>query len=314
MENRSLYIKVAHWYYTLGMTQDEIARRLSFTRQKVNRMISSLSDMGVVTIKVNGYERSNTHYECALEEYYGIQQVIVSESYQEMSDYLPTLANTASQYLEQIIQNDSVIGVSWGKTLSAVISNLSFRHKSGCTVVQMVGAQNIIEESSLKSDEIARSLADKLDCSCYMLYAPVVLSQEDTKTMLMKESIIQKTYEMMEKCDMALFGIGQLSPESTMYQRGYLSKEDIDNLRQEGFVGDICMNPYRLDGSTEACGIRRRIISANAETLKKIPNVVAIAGGEDKAEAIMGALSSGIVNTLIIDSVAAEKIVKTLQI
>lgn len=314
METRNLYIKIAHWYYTLGMTQDEIAKRLSFTRQKVNKMINSLADMGIVTIKVNGYERSKTSYECALEEYFGLKQVIVSESYQEVSDYLPTLANTAAQYLEDIIQANSVIGVSWGKTLAAVISNLSFRQKSGCRVVQMVGAQNIMDESQLKSDEIARSLADKLDCACYMLYAPVVLGQPEAKNMLMKEPTILKTYELMKKCNLALFGIGQLSATSTMAQRGYLSEDDIAALRKDGFVGDICMNPFRLDGSMDRCFIRNRIISANMEILKEIPNVVAIAGGKDKSEAIIGALSSGVVDTLIIDDITAEQIVKTLSI
>lgn len=33
MEDKNLYIKIAHWYYTLGMTQDEIAKRL-FTAQR----------------------------------------------------------------------------------------------------------------------------------------------------------------------------------------------------------------------------------------------------------------------------------------
>ena len=39
-----VYIKIAYWYYTLGMTQDEIAKRLSFTRQRVNQIINSLVD------------------------------------------------------------------------------------------------------------------------------------------------------------------------------------------------------------------------------------------------------------------------------
>lgn len=56
MERQSLYIKIAHWYYNLGLTQNEIAKRLSFTRQRINRIINSLADMGIVTIKVNGYE------------------------------------------------------------------------------------------------------------------------------------------------------------------------------------------------------------------------------------------------------------------
>ena len=56
---RNLNIKIAYWYYTLGMTQDEISKRLSFTRQKVNQIINSLVDLDVVTINIHGYERDN---------------------------------------------------------------------------------------------------------------------------------------------------------------------------------------------------------------------------------------------------------------
>ena len=100
MEDKNLYIKIAHWYYTLGMTQDEIAKRLSFTRQRVNRIISSLRDMGIVTIKVNGYAQGNVAYEGAIEEHFGLKRVIIAESYDGESYYMPSLANTASQYLE----------------------------------------------------------------------------------------------------------------------------------------------------------------------------------------------------------------------
>ena len=167
MEDKNLYIKIAHWYYTLGMTQDEIAKRLSFTRQRVNRIISSLRDMGIVTIKVNGYAQGNVAYEGAIEEHFGLKRVIIAESYDGESNYMPSLANTASQYLEDYLQPGMSIGVSWGETLAATISNLSFKRRSECTVVQMVGAQNI-DMDMLKSDEIARSLADKLDSVCYI--------------------------------------------------------------------------------------------------------------------------------------------------
>jgi DNA-binding transcriptional regulator LsrR (DeoR family) len=51
--------------------------------------------------------------------------------------------------------------------------------------------------------------------------------------------------------------------------------------------------------------MRKRIISANMDLLKNIPEVVAIAGGEDKTQAIKACLKSGAVDTLIIDDKTA---------
>lgn len=314
MEEKNLYIKIAHWYYTLGMTQDEIAKRLSFTRQKVNRIINSLVSKGIVSITVNGYNASHVKYESILEEYFHIRRVIIAESYDMETDFLPTLADRAAQFLESFLQPDMTIGVSWGKTLAAVISRLSYKQRGGCTVVQMVGAQNLLEDRMVKSDEIARVLANKLDCACYMFYAPVLVDYPETKKMLMKERTIRKSYEWMEKCDVALFGIGQLTKESTMYQRGFLKETDIAQLRADGFIGDLCVNPVRIDGSWDHSCIQDRVNNAGMEVLKKIPNVIAIAGGTDKTDAIIGCLNSGAIDILIIDDKSAERIVKKLKI
>ena len=80
---RNLNIKIAYWYYTLGMTQDEIAKRLSFTRQKVNQIIKSLVDLDVVTINIHGYERDNIELEGKIEERFGLKEAIVATDYGE---------------------------------------------------------------------------------------------------------------------------------------------------------------------------------------------------------------------------------------
>lgn len=309
MNERSLDIKIAHWYYNLGLTQEEIARRLSFTRQKVNRIINSLSDRGIVTIKVNGCDHGNVKQETLLEEHFDLKQAIVAESYGD--DYLPALASVAARYLDEGIIPGMTIGVSWGKTLAETIKRLSFKKRSDSIVVQLLGVQNMKKEV-LKSDEIARALADKLDCAAYMLYAPVVVDHLGTKNCLMKEKSVQKSFEYINQCDMVIAGIGQLSESSTMYRRGLLTGNDLEDLKKENFVGDICVNPVRFDGSWENASLRKRIISVEMKTIQEVENVVAIAGGKDKVDAIIAVLRSGCVNTLIIDDVTADEIVKKL--
>lgn len=311
MEDRSLYIKIAHWYYTLGLTQDEIAKRLGTTRQRVNRIINSLLDLGIVTITVNGFNGGKVKEEAAIEEHYGLRRVIIAKTYGE-EDFRPALAERAARYLEEEIGQGMTIGVSWGETLAGTISRLSYMNRGDCRVVQMVGAQNI-DVDMVKSDEIARILADKLDCVSYMLYAPAMLEKEETKKLLMEERTIRHTFEIMRQCDMALFGIGQLSHNATMYSRGIMWSEDIDRIRGEGFVGDLCINPIRQDGSYTGCTARKRFVSANMDLIKSIPNVTAIAGGLDKVEAIMACLNSGAIDTLILDDCTASAIVSALS-
>ena len=307
-----VYIKIAYWYYTLGMTQDEIAKRLSFTRQKVNQIINSLMDLGIVNIRIQGYERDNIELECKLEEAYTLKQVIVASDYGERDTAIYKVANVAAQYMEDKIQQGDTVGVSWGHTLAEVVDQMVYHKRSECRIVQLMGAQNI-EQKVEKSDEIARNLANKLDCASYMLYAPVVVEHEETKKMLMQERSIKASFELMKKCNIAVLGVGELTEQSTMCTRGHITKEDIQMLRAEGFIGDIAMNPIREDGSWDNCPLSDRLLSANVECLKGIPNVILVACGAKKVQAIKAALRTNCIDTLITDETTAREILEIVK-
>lgn len=306
---RNLNIKIAYWYYTLGMTQDEIAKRLSFTRQKVNQIINSLVDLDVVTINIHGYERDNIELEGKIEERFGLKEAIVATDYGEKDTAIYKVANVAAQYLDETIQQGYIIGVSWGRTLAEVVDQMTFKRRSECRVVQLMGAQNI-ERPVEKSDEIARGLADRLDCPSYMLYAPVVVEHAETKKWLLKERSIKASYELMKKCNIAVLGVGELTEKSTMCTRGHITPDDIRILREQGFVGDIAMNPVRLDGSYDECPLTDRLLNADMECLKNIANTVLVACGEEKVEAIRAVLCSGCIDRLIIDETTARQVME----
>lgn len=310
--NRDLYVKIAFWYYSLHMTQDEIAKRLGFTRQKVNQIINSLVDQGVVSIHIHGYEQENTEYERILEESFGLRQAIIASDYGDPKFAVHKVANVAAQHLERTLQQGDVVGVSWGRTLAAVIREMEYQRKSECRVVQLVGAQNM-HQFLLKSDEIAREMANKLDCPSYILYAPVVVAHEETKEMLLRERTIQESFDLMKKCTVGLFGIGELTKEAIMCKIGYISNEDRERLRADGFCADIGMNPVRADGSWDNCYLEKRLLNADMECIRNMDNVIAVACGTEKAEAILAVLKSGVLDTLILDAAAARKVIAMLQ-
>lgn len=307
--NRNLYVKIAYWYHTLGMTQDEIAKRLSYTRQKVNHIINSLPDMGIVTLNIHGYERDNIELENQMEERFHLREAIVAADYGERDTMIYKVANVAAQYLDETIQQGHIIGVSWGRTLAEVAKQMSYKRRSACRVVQLMGAQNI-ERPVEKCDEIARGIADKLDCPSYMFYAPVVVEHAETKRWLFQEKSIKASYELMRECDIAVLGVGELTEKSTMCTRGHITKEDIRVLRAQGFVADLAMNPIRGDGSYDNCPLTERLLNADVECLKKIDNTILVATGEEKVEAIRAALHSGCVNTLVIDETTAKSVME----
>ena len=61
-------VKVAYYYYKLDFTQQEIADKMNFSRQKVNRMLKKASEENIVEININGYEDFDLHLEHLLEK------------------------------------------------------------------------------------------------------------------------------------------------------------------------------------------------------------------------------------------------------
>ena len=299
--NRNVYTKIAYWYYILGLTQDEIAKRLGLTRQKVNQLINNLKEQEIVHITVRGFEEENAALECAIEEQYGLKECIAVADYGEQETAIYKVALMAAQYLENIIKNGDTIGISWGRTLSMIVDQLKFSHKPDCKVISLLGALNMTQRIS-KTDELARNFANKLDCPSVMLYAPLIVEHPQTKDWLMKEGHIRQSFDQMKNCDLAVLGIGTLTADTSVYGREVLSKEALP----EGFVGDIATNLVRADGSYDSNPLKDRLMAADMEILKAIPNTIAVASGAEKCEAIRGVLRSGCIDTLIIDETTAK--------
>lgn len=306
--NRNLYTKIAYWYYVLGLTQDEIAKRLNFTRQKVNQMINSLKELDIVHVTVRGFEQDNVELETILEQKYGLKECLIVTDYGETETAIYKVAHVAAQYLEDTLKNGDTIGVSWGRTLAKIVEQMEYRHKPDCRVVSLLGALNISQTIS-KADEIARNFANKLDCPSIMLYAPLVVENRETKEWLLREKHIKQTFDLMKQCNIAVLGIGSLTEKTSIYGRGVISKEELQELCNQGFVGDIATNLVRPDGTWDSNPLNNRLLAADLQCLKDIDNLVAVAAGETKAEAIQAVLQSGCIDTLIVDETTARKII-----
>jgi DNA-binding transcriptional regulator LsrR (DeoR family) len=80
-------------------------------------------------------------------------------------------------------------------------------------------------------------------------------------------------------------------------------------LRRAHAVGDIYLHFFDESGRAVRSPFDERVLGVDLETLRTIPRVVAIAGGDRKFTAIRAALLGGWVNVLITDLAVAERLV-----
>jgi deoxyribonucleoside regulator len=309
IDRDELLAQVAHLYYEEDMTQDEIARRVGTSRSTVSRMLQEARDAGVVEITVHYPWKTVPEMAEELVARFDLRhaQVLLGRgrSYDEI---LRGMGALAARYIESIIVEDTVLDISWGKAVHSTVRALRPQVRLPITVVQMVGAVGE-GDPMIDGPDLARLLATVYGGEHRYLHAPLIVEDVHAREILLGEPRISETLALARLADVALVGIGAPQPEVySLLRAGYVDQEALDRLVAQGVVGDICARHYDADGHVLDIDLNRRIVGIELEALDHIGQVIGVAGGEAKAQAILGALHGGHVNVLITDDAAARKV------
>lgn len=77
-----------------------------------------------------------------------------------------------------------------------------------------------------------------------------------------------------------------------------------------GGVADICARVLDAQGRAQRQRPEDRSIAISTEQLRRVPEVIAVAGGVHRAEAIAGVLRSGLVHRLATDDRTAAAVLE----
>jgi DNA-binding transcriptional regulator LsrR (DeoR family) len=120
------------------------------------------------------------------------------------------------------------------------------------------------------------------------------------KEAILSDSSVQAALALAAQSELALVGIGEIDPQATLLRASQVTPGDLELLVAAGVVGSMNGRFFARDGQP-AGHMDERTIAIEWSQLAAIPIVVAIAAGQTKADAILGALRSGCVDVLITD-------------
>lgn len=310
--NRLVYLAhVASLYYDHGKNQQEIADELKITRSAVSRLLTEAREKGIVEIKVNYPWRTNLDLEKALLAKFPhlkTARVLLREgkNYEEMLDGLGRLA---AQYFLSILSNDTIIGISWGSALGAMIKIIQPKPVKNIEVVQLLGATGLEKIAQQDGPMLAQMLSEKFGCPCRYLHAPLVVDSPAAQEALIQDRSVRETLLYAERAEIALVGIGSTNPELySLLRAGYVDRRELSEILAAGAVGDVCAHHFDINGNYLDIDINHRVIGIKVDTLFKIPTVIGVAGDARKAPAILGALRGNYINVLITDDEAAQSV------
>lgn len=302
------YTRVAFYYYKGKMTQDAIAKRMNMSRQRVNRILNACTENGIVEIKIPGMAETNIELENTLEEKYHLKDVRIVDVPPEMDPY-QCIGFLAGQYLESILKDGDIIGVSKGRTVAALAENLPEIQRKNLIITQLLGSENE-PHYELGVNDIVYQFAKKLHAEPIMLHAPAIVQDASFKKSMQKEAFFKKTYEVVKSCDIAVVGIGS-RPEHWIQKIGknQISKEELNSWGQI-FIGEVATHFFDKNGTSVEPPFRNRIIAISKDDFFNIQTRIGVACNAHKADTIRASLIGGYINTLIIDLATAKLLVK----
>jgi deoxyribonucleoside regulator len=307
-EINRLLVKTATLYFKNDLTQEQVAQRLGISRQSVGRYLKRARDLGIVEIKIHSPLSLAADLEFQLEKVFQLNEVIVVSPPADTDQSIKEeLGIAGAAFLKRRIKNDDIIGVSWSSTVLECAQRLENVDARSVTVVQMNGSLDRTAYST-RAEYIVDCIARAFGGKSIALAAPMLVDRADILKSLLSDSRIAAGLDLARQANVALFGIGDVSEQSSLFKSGYMDTSLLQMLRigASPAVGDICGRFYDAQGRIFSKELDDRTVAIKLDELAKKDLAVAIAGGARKVQAILGMLRGRYCNVLITDEGTAR--------
>ena len=295
-------------YFLDGRSQDDIARVLGTSRSNVSRMLGAARTLGIVEIRIQDEHGRDADLEQALAERFGLAHVRVAV-FRPRQDALAVTGALAAEWLDHTLQDGQILALSSGSSVEAVVSAVAADGLRNVEVVPLVGGL-ATDGSVVASQELVRELAARLGATYRCLHGPALLHSDSAHDVLLAEPSIGRILARARSADIALVGIGAIGSDSTaevLEGLGLTAAQQSALLSREP-VGTICCRFYDADGRPIRGIVHDRVLGVDLDDLRRLPMVIGVATGADKAVAVHAALRGGLIDGLITDAGLAHSV------
>lgn len=241
-----------------------------------------------------------------LQKTLGIQNILlVPGDSGSSSSVLQEMGRSAGKHLIECLRENDIVGVTGGSTMAAVSDQIeSDKDYDSVTVIPARGGLG--KELMTQANSVAAKVGKSLGAMYRLLYIPDSLEQEALEVMLGNDEI-RESIDLINKMRILVFGIGRAD---VMAGRRSLPKERMDFLKGHGAVAEAFGHYFDIKGNDIW---EYKTVGLSLETYKEIPEVIGVAGGEDKAEAIIAIASIRKDITLVMDEAVGNKILNIIN-
>ncbi|HLO11083.1 MAG TPA: sugar-binding domain-containing protein, partial [Pseudoneobacillus sp.] len=246
-EKISKVIEAAKLYYLLDYNQNEIAKMLGVSRPTVSRLLQQAKSDGIVQINIMDPTEDVENLGKQLEKRFNLKKAVVA-SIPQYDDHIIKnyLGEKAAAYLDVIVKDDDIIGVTWGTTIYHVATELKQKFVKNVKVVQLKGGVSYAETNTYASETLYL-FGKAYNTAPHNLPLPAIVDHVVVKQAMEADRHIRKILELGKQANIALFTMGPIKTDSLLFQLGYFTESDLESLYGKA-VGDICSRFFDKNG------------------------------------------------------------------
>lgn len=294
-------------YYEKNHTQNEIAKMMGLSRQTVSKLLNDAIRENIVEIKIHNPEIDCKELEKKICDKLNIGNVVicgVSNADEELRRIMTV--KKAIEYIVSFIESgNKKIGISWGRTIQCLVSDFPNMVTFGNVVFPLFGATEQ-EQSFYLSNELARNFADRISAKVKYAYFPYRPDSADDCELFKKTSYYKSLNSLWNDIDIAIVGVGN-SEITQAFGKIFGYKE-----KSTCAIGDISTHFFDEDGNI--LELYENTLCAQSADIVNAKQTIAVACGNDKTEAIIGAARTRLIDTLITDEYTAGNILSVFGI
>lgn len=310
-QREQLMIQVAKRYYHLDMTMSDLSTELGLTRWQASRLLTEAKEIGLVRIEIVPHTPRLPGLESRLERAFGVKEAVIVPCRADDDDalVLDAVARAAAQYLAGLGKVPA-IGISWGRTMSAVARRLPPQWSEGVEVVLLNGSMNV-RASGAAANNVAEAFAAAGRGSATLLPVPAIFGHAATRAALEHDPTIAGVLDLARRVPVICFGLGAMVPDSVLIQSGYVSLREHQRLREKGAVGDILSRYIDSEGRIVDPELDARTIGISLESCRDRTLSIGVAAGIAKRDVILSGLRARYLNVLITDETTALAVLES---
>jgi len=307
----AVIVRAARLYYEQGRSQTEVAHELDLSRSNVSRILTQARDRGIVEITIHDPEappQRDEALEAALRAAFSLREAHVVSA--PRATAMESVAREGAAVLTERASTVRSLGVTWGQTVQSVVAELeTLRPRPTPQVLPLVGGHSTLDQFD-SGDSVVRVLASRLGATPRTLYAPAVLESATAVATLRAESSIGEVLAAAAQVELALVGIGSMGEHSSPHVLELMRLSDAERaaFAAQRPVGDVCGRFIDADGVPLGAPTDQRVLAVTFSELLRIPEVVGVAAGPEKAPGVLGVLRSGAIDTAVFDVDLAREV------